>query len=338
MATQIPFLCGATKERKLLLARIVAPVVNDIARSEEVLARNLASQYAYVNALLQHVERFKGKQLRPALLHLAARAFGGEAPLAFEVAAVVEMVHLASLCHDDVLDDAETRRNGPTVRAMWGNKSAILTGDVLFSRALEALGKLDDTRPLKVLSHACRLICEGELLQIDGRYNTDLEEDAYFDMIEKKTAVLFGAAAELGAMLAGATEEESRRLYAYGRRIGLAFQIVDDCLDLTGVEESAGKSLGSDLRNGEYTLPIIHMLANTAGPARQQVLALLRTQPGPSRDEVAPYLERTGSLEYALQTARAEIRRARDEVAFLPPSVARRALVDVPEYILGRVS
>src|SRR5882724_205480 len=182
----------SSEERGAILLQIVSPVLADLEHSEEILSKFLTSQYAYIQTLVRHIERFKGKRLRPAILHLCARAFGGEAPLAGDVAALVEMIHLATLCHDDILDDADTRRNVPTVNAQWGNKSAVMTGDILFSRAFEILGKLDDPRPFRILSRISRLICEGELLQIDSRFKTDIDEDAYFDLIEKKTAVLFG--------------------------------------------------------------------------------------------------------------------------------------------------
>ena len=329
----------SSEERGAILLRIVGPVLADLEQSEVALSRFLTSQYAYIQTLVRHIERFKGKRLRPAVLHLSARAFGGEAPLSIDVAALIEMIHLATLCHDDILDDAETRRNVATVNARWGNKSAVMTGDILFSRAFEIMARFDDPRPFRILSRTSRLICEGELLQIDSRFKLDIDEDAYFDLIEKKTAVLFGAAAELGALLAGSTESESRQLYAYGRRLGLAFQIVDDCLDLVGVEQTVGKSLGSDLKNGEPTLPLIHLLANSPGARRQELLTLFK--PGSSslsRDALRPYLERSGSIEYAMQIARAEIQRARDEIAFLPSSGAKTAMLEIPNYILDRTS
>ncbi|HYF50037.1 MAG TPA: polyprenyl synthetase family protein [Planctomycetota bacterium] len=328
-----------SEERGAILLKIVAPILSDLARSEETLSKFLSSQYAYINTLVRHIERFKGKRLRPAVLHLSARAFGGEAPLACDVAALVEMIHLATLCHDDILDDAETRRNVPTVNANWGNKSAVMTGDILFSRAFEIMGRFDDPRPFRILSRTSRLICEGELLQIDSRFKVDLDEDAYFDLIEKKTAVLFGAAAELGALLAGAKESESKRMYAYGRRLGIAFQIVDDCLDLIGVEQTVGKSLGSDLKNGEPTLPIIHLFANTTGARKQELLNMFKPESGgPTREALRPYFDRAGSIDYAMQIARAEIQRARDEIDFLPPSGAKSALIEIPDYVLVRTS
>ena len=329
----------SSEERGAILLQIVAPVLADLEQSEIALSKFLTSQYAYIETLVRHIERFKGKRLRPAVLHLSARAFGGEAPLSTDVAALVEMIHLATLCHDDILDDAETRRNVATVNARWGNKSAVMTGDILFSRAFEIMGRFDDPRPFRILSRTSRLICEGELLQIDSRFKPEIDEDAYFDLIEKKTAVLFGAAAELGAILAGAKENESKHLYAYGRRLGMAFQIVDDCLDLVGVEKTVGKSLGSDLKNGEPTLPLIHLFANTTGARKQELLNMFKPDSGTlSRDALKPYLERSNSVEYALQIARNEIQRALDEIDFLPASAAKTALLEIPNYVLERTS
>jgi len=330
---------ASSEERAATLARLIAPVLPDLERSEQVLLKLLTSQYAYIQTLMQHIERFRGKRLRPALLHLSAQAFGGEAPTSYEVAAVVEMLHLATLCHDDILDDAATRRRVPTVNANWGNKSAVMTGDILFSRGFEHLGRLDDPRPFRILSRISRLICEGELLQIASRFEVELDERRYFDLIEKKTAVLFGAAAELGALLAGAGEAEGRKLYEYGRRLGLAFQIVDDCLDLVGVESAVGKSLGSDLKNGELTLPLIHLLANAGAPHKQELLALLKPgTEGLTRERLKPYLDKAGSVQYALTVARNELQRARDEISGLPASTAKTALIELPAYVLERTS
>jgi octaprenyl-diphosphate synthase len=326
-------------EQARLLARLCEPVSQDVEASEASLQSLLDSPYAFLRALASHLERFRGKRLRPILLHLSARALGGEAPLACEVAALVEMIHLATLCHDDVLDGSDTRRATPAVHAQWGNKTAIITGDLLFSRASERLGRLEDSRPYRLISRAARLICEGELLQVGSRFNLQLEERDYVDIVEKKTGVLFGVAAQLGALLAGANDDEGRRLESYGRRLGLVFQIVDDCLDLTGVASTVGKSLGSDLKNGELTLPLIHLLAAATPPAREELMRMLRPgSPGLTREALKPYLDRTGSLAYACQFARRELEHAREELSFLPPSAARSSLLELPDYVLARTA
>ncbi|MBE7462332.1 MAG: polyprenyl synthetase family protein [Planctomycetes bacterium] len=330
---------STSDERAAMLGKLVAPVLPELEQAEAALARHLTSHYAFIQTLVRHIERFRGKRLRPAVLLLSAKAFGGEAPLGPEVGALVEMIHLATLCHDDILDDAATRRNVATVNAEWGNKAAVMTGDILFSRAFEILGRFDDPRPNRQLSRTARLICEGELLQIASRYNAGLTEEEYFDIIDKKTAQLFGAAAELGALMAGASENDGRKLFVYGRRLGMAFQIVDDCLDLMGVETTVGKSLGSDLKNGEPTLPLIHLLSHASGAQKQELQRLFAPDNHDlTRENLRRYLEAAGSVEYALGVARDEIQRARDEIAFLPASTARNVLHDLPYYVLARES
>ncbi len=319
------------------LERLAEPVKQDLERTETFMSELLSSTHPFLSSLAGHLEQFRGKRLRPVLVHLSARAFGGEAPLAAEVAAVIELIHLATLCHDDVLDEAETRRSVPTVNARWGNRAAILTGDLLFSRALERLGRFDDPRPYRILSHTARLVCEGELLQIGARFNAGLTEEDYFDLITKKTAVLFGAATQLGAVLAGASEDDGQRMEAFGRGLGVAFQIVDDCMDLTGVEKAAGKSLGSDLRNGELTLPVIHLLS-TAGPGLREELLREFRPGGPAIDRKAlqAHLLRCGSVEYALQIARRDLQRACESLGSLPPSAAKSAILSFRDYVLER--
>jgi octaprenyl-diphosphate synthase len=339
VSTRLQAAHSRTGDHARLLARLCEPVSQDVEASEELLQNYLDSPYAFLRALASHLERFRGKRLRPILLHLSARALGGEAPLAREVAALIEMMHLATLCHDDVLDGSDTRRATPTVHAQWGNKTAIITGDLLFSRASERLGRLEDPRPFRLISRAARLICEGELLQVGSRFNLQLEERDYLDMVEQKTGVLFGVAAQLGALLAGADEDEGLRLESYGRRLGLAFQIADDCLDLTGVESTVGKSLGSDLKNGELTLPLIHLLAAANPSAREDLTRVLRPgSPDLTRAALRPYLERTDSIAYAYQLARRELQHAREELAFLPPSAARNSLLELPDYVLARTA
>jgi len=325
--------------RPAQLGKIVSLVREDLQETEERLAEYLSSPYAFIQTLTRHLERFRGKRLRPVVLHLAARALGGEAPWAAEAAAVVEMVHLATLCHDDVLDEAQTRRRSPTLNTAWGTRSAILTGDLLVVRAFEPLAKIPDPRPIRILARAARLLCEGELLQVSQRFETGLREEEYLDLIARKTGALFAAAAELGAVLAGGAAEDAARFHAYGQRLGVAFQIVDDCLDLSGVETAAGKSLGADLRNGEATLPIIHLFA-AVGPAGKRDLARLFHDDSelPTRESIAPWLETAGSIEYALGVAREQLARARADLSTLPACAARQALLELPDYILTRGS
>lgn len=320
-----------------VLRRIMRVAGDDLLRTEERLREMMCSRYACVSTLTGYLEQFHGKRLRPALLHLSARAFGGEAPAAVETAAAVEMLHLASLCHDDVLDGASSRRGVPTLNAARSGHTAVLTGDFLVARAFERLSAGNNIQPLRILSAAARCVCEGELLQVASRFDPTLDEETYLDLVDKKTASLFAAAAELGALLAGAREENGRRMRAYGRHLGVAFQVVDDCLDLIGKEKIVGKTLGADLKNGEFTLPVIHFLRAAAPADRREVLAFLQpNREALPRARLLALLEGTGSLEYSFGAAREELRKARSELETLPSSAAKAALSELTKFVLLR--
>jgi octaprenyl-diphosphate synthase len=319
------------------LASLTAPVRDEMERAETLLRALLDSPHPFLRAVAGHMERFRGKRLRPAILLLSARAWGNGSDLACELAAIVETIHLASLCHDDVLDGAELRRAAPTLNAQWGTQTAVMTGDLLLSRAFERLAQFGDLRLVQALGQVGRMICEGELLQIGSRFNPGLRESDYLALAEKKTGALFGAAARLGVLAAGAGEADAERMGAFGRHLGCAFQIVDDCLDVTGVEASAGKSLGADLRNGELTLPVIHLL-RTAEPARRtELLELLQAGHAERRHHrLRALVASSDAVSYALGVARRELHSARQLILFLPPTAAREALLGFPEYILAR--
>ena len=262
---------------------ITAPVRSQMRQTDAFLADTLHADDEYIKQLTRHVERYQGKRLRPALAHLTAQAIArpnenenkneNEAEdLHVKMAAIVELIHLTTLVHDDVIDEASLRRRGPTVNARWDNETAVILGDYLFACAWKVLTALPDLRPLAILSATTRLMCEGELMQISCRRSDEpLSEARYLDIISKKTAELFRAAAYLGALLTGgaAAAEQATALGEYGFHIGMAFQIVDDCLDLVGTEQQMGKSLGTDLDKGHLTLPVIHALRQDVAGAPQ---------------------------------------------------------------------
>ena len=252
-----------------------ALVAGGLARVERVFDRQLSSDLAFVNDLCGHVERYRGKMLRPTLLLLSGLATGdGEISDAqVTAAAVIEMVHMATLVHDDVLDEAEVRRRGETVNRLHGNETAIILGDYLISSAFHLCSGLDDQRVALRIGAVTREVCEGELLQLRNRGNLELSEGAYFAIIERKTASLIGAACELGAALAGAGDDIVRRLHTYGLKIGCAYQIQDDLLDLLGDEGVVGKSVGRDLDKGKATLPLLRLLAATGDDGLRERLA-----------------------------------------------------------------
>jgi octaprenyl-diphosphate synthase len=318
------------------LAELYAPVANDLQQSQHVLADELISDQTLISDLCQHVGRFHGKLLRPALLLLTAKAAGEVQPVHHVLAAVVELVHIATLVHDDVLDEADIRRRAATVNRLWGNEQAVLMGDFLYSHAFHLCSGLDSQFAARLIGQTAVTLCEGEMMQVANRGNFELTEGEYLDMIGRKTGALVETCCHLGARFAGASATVVRRLCAFGRALGVAFQIVDDLLDLTGDESEVGKSLGRDVSEGELTLPLIHLLQTAPASARAKALALLRgDDPQPDR-QIAGLLRSSGSLAYAERAAREHIAAAHAALAGLPPSTARDSLSALADFVLAR--
>lgn len=307
-----------------------------LSRAEQILLEELASPNPYVADILQHVTRFQGKRLRPMLLLLTAEACGGIRADHETLAAVVEMIHLATLVHDDVLDEAETRRHVATINARWNNETSVLFGDYLFTHAFHLASSLDTTYACRAIGRATNLVCAGELTQVRERGNLNLSEDAYFRIIEGKTAELTAVSSHLGAYYSEATTEVVLAMERYGRNLGLAFQIADDVLDLVGNEKSTGKSLGSDLEKQKLTLPIIRLLAHAPESQRQAAREILAAPADDAREQLRPILEANGSIEDAQRTALGLAQQARRELDRLAPSRARRLLAEIADFAVQR--
>jgi octaprenyl-diphosphate synthase len=320
----------------LRLGVLYAPIADDLARSQQVLADELISDQGEISDLCRHVGQFHGKLLRPALLLLTARACGAVRPEHHVLAAVVELVHIATLVHDDVLDESDIRRRAATVNRLWGNQRAVLMGDFLYSHAYHLCSSLACQRAARLVGQTAITVCEGEMMQVARRGNLELAEAEYFDIIRRKTAALVETCCELGAQYAGAPDDLVRSLRDFGRGLGMAFQIVDDLLDLTGDESEVGKSLGRDLDEGELTLAMIHALRTASAEQRAHLLALLRERrPSRQRDIVAQ-LHATDSIAYAAQVAADHIAIARRALDVLPPSPARDSLATLADFVLSR--
>ncbi len=316
-------------------AELFAPIARDLETVERILRQTLSNPQPGVARLIDHLTHYRGKRLRPALLLLAAKACGGITPAHHTLAAVVEMIHTATLVHDDVLDDATVRRHASTINAGWGNQASILLGDWLFTHAFHLTSSVD--------AHACRLIgeatnrlCAGELHQICERGNLDLSEDAYFDIIDGKTAELTACCCRLGALYAGAADDVVEHLAAYGRYLGLAFQIADDLLDLVGEERSVGKSLGTDLEQQKLTLPIIWHLAQAPAKRAGWLRRLLASPGNHKREKLAPELETNGAIAYARRRAEDFAARAAAELVCLPASPCQAILDQLAERVVHR--
>lgn len=340
---------------------VVGVLAQGLMRVERRFSEQIESDLESVRELCARVERYRGKMLRPTLTLLAGMAAkGDESPPGEEhitLGAVVEMIHVATLVHDDVLDEAEVRRQRPTISKLRGNEAAVILGDYLISSAFHLCSSLNDQRVALRIGEITTQVCEGELLQLHHRQDRELDEETYFEIIERKTASLIGIACEQGAAFSGAAPDLQSAMYDFGARLGVAFQIQDDLLDLLGVERVVGKSLGKDLEKGKLTLPLIHHLAVADAHRRRESLNLLAglwrgdasPEPGAPADgptlvaeltdvrhEVRLALEATGSIAYAAQTARLAVEEAKARLRSLPPSAARALLEDLADAVLSR--
>jgi octaprenyl-diphosphate synthase len=312
-----------------------APVAGDIEEADRIFSAALAPYRSPFGPLIQHLRHYRGKRLRPALLLLAAKACGAITPAHHALAAAVEMIHTATLVHDDVLDEAALRRHLPTVNAGWGNKVGILLGDMLFTHAFHLTSTVDG-RACRIIGEATNRVCAGELRQTCERGNFDLTELDYFAIVEGKTAALTECCGRLGALYAGAGEEVVERLANFGRNLGLAFQIADDLLDLVGNERTAGKTLGTDLEQRKLTLPVLHCLERLPGEEANQLRGAIAAGGNGLGERVLAAMETTESIDYARRRAEEFARSARRELECLPRSECRAILEWIADWCVKR--
>jgi octaprenyl-diphosphate synthase len=318
------------------LTDCIAPQLDAV---ESMFMRELKSELSCVNTLVKHVSRFRGKMLRPMLVLLAGRAANPTAdltPAHVVIATVVEMVHMATLVHDDVLDEAELRRKGATINHLRGNEAAVLLGDYLISHSYHLCSSLDSTEASRTIADTTNQVCEGELLQIDNRNNYALSEETYLKIITLKTATLCATCCKLGAKFAGADADVTCRLELYGLSLGTAFQIQDDILDIVGDAGTVGKTLGIDIEKGKLTLPMIHFLANA--PAEHQALlrSLLASRDSDKVEKIRNLIIPSRSIDYAKQRARKLIDRAQSAITDLADSEPKRVLQTMADFVIAR--
>ena len=309
----------------------------DLVAVEQELGRDAASSVSTVTEIAEYLREGGGKRIRPSLLLLGAHQLGYLGQGAIRLGAVVEMVHAATLVHDDIIDGADTRRGRPSANTKWGNEKCVLAGDWLYMQAYRVAMEERSLRILELLVGLTQQMVEGELLQIQ-KLGRAISEAEYYDLIYRKTACLFATSMHMAATLADATEAEETNLATYGRAVGLAFQIVDDVLDLTAIEEVLGKPVASDLREGKATLPVIHSLDHGTVRDRQAIQRVLddRSFENVSRGQVQDILARNGSVDYAMAAALRYADQARHALSSLRDSEFRRALLWVPDFVVAR--
>jgi len=310
---------------------------DDLVAIEQELGRDAASSVSTITEIVEYLREGGGKRIRPSLLLLAAHMLGFSGPSAIRLGTVVEMVHTATLVHDDIIDGADTRRGRPSANTKWGNEKCVLAGDWLYMQAFRVALEEQNLRVLELLIGLTQQMVEGELLQIQ-KLGKAVSEAEYYDLIYRKTACLFMTSMRLGAVLAGATESQENNMATYGRAVGLAFQIVDDVLDLTATEEVLGKPVASDLREGKATLAVIHSIDHGTATDRQTIQRVLddRSFENVSREQIRQILTRNGSVAYAMSEADRYAEQSRAALASLPDSEFKRALLWVPDFVVAR--
>jgi octaprenyl-diphosphate synthase len=321
----------------LVTVAFLQPTIGaDMAAVDRVLRAALSSEVVLIRQVAEYIIAGGGKRLRPALLLLAAGACGYDGPDRHTLAAVIEMIHTATLLHDDVVDESDLRRGHATANAEFGNAASVLVGDFLYSRAFQMMVGLSRMPVLQILADATNQIAEGEVLQLVNAGNADLDERAYLEVIRRKTAKLFEAAARLGAVLGDAEPSRADALASYGMHLGIAFQLVDDVLDYSGNAESIGKNVGDDLAEGKMTLPLIFALSK--GSADDGALIRHAVAGGGLTDfaPVVASLERTGALVYTRQRAQDEARRAADCLVGVPDSPHLQNLLELTTFAVQR--
>lgn len=310
---------------------------DDLSAIEREFGRDTVSNVTAITEIGEYLRAGGGKRLRPALLLLSSKLFDYEGRGAIKLGAVVEIIHTATLVHDDIIDEAETRRGRPAANTQWGNSKCVLAGDWLYMQAFKVAVQERNFRVLDALIDLTQQMVEGELLQMEklGRL-ISLEE--HVDLIYRKTACLFSVCMRLGAILGGATPEQEEQVANYGRDLGMAFQIVDDVLDLTASENVLGKPVGSDLREGKVTMAVIHALERCNPRERELIKAVVdqRAFNGVTHAEILGILESYGSLECATTCAIQYAESARKSICTFPDSEIKRALLWAPEFVVAR--
>jgi octaprenyl-diphosphate synthase len=310
---------------------------DDLAAIEREFGRDTVSNVKAITEIGEYLRAGGGKRLRPALLLLSSKLFQRNGRTPIKLGAVVEIIHTATLVHDDIIDEAQTRRGRASTNTQWGNSKCVLAGDWLYMQSFKVALEERNLRILDVLIELTQQMVEGELLQME-KLGKSITMEEHLDLIYRKTACLFSVCMRLGAIVGQATREQEEKLASYGRSLGMAFQIVDDVLDLTASEEVLGKPVASDLREGKATMAVIHAMENCTQSERLKIEAVLRERAfnGVTHTEILDILNHYGSLDYAMAQATQHADRARESLRSFPDSETKRALLWAPEYVIAR--
>jgi octaprenyl-diphosphate synthase len=317
-------------------AGVRALATDDMREVDALIRHRLSSDVVLINQIAEHIIAGGGKRLRPMLHVLAARAAGYQGVEHAKLAAIIEFIHTSTLLHDDVVDESDMRRGRKTANALWGNAASVLVGDFLYSRSFQLMVELDDMRIMRILANTTNTIAEGEVLQLLNIGNADVDEAAYLAVIERKTAVLFAAATELGGVLGGLPDDQVAALRHYGMQLGYAFQIADDLLDYVSDADTLGKNIGDDLAEGKPTLPLIYAMQTADADQLKSLRHAIEHGGLDSLDRIIAAIRDSGALERVHEKAVSHAVSAREALASLPPSAHRDALATLADYSVER--
>jgi octaprenyl-diphosphate synthase len=327
------------EKSSLALSQIFEPIKADLERVDQEFGRHVESQVELIPKIGGYIQTSGGKRIRPAVLLMAARLSGYTGDRSILYAAVVEFIHTATLVHDDIIDDSDLRRGRLAVHSRWGNDITVLLGDYLYIKSMAMALTHDELDIIRLLCDVTLRMIEGELYQLTKNGDADITEDEHFDIIRRKTAHLFGGCAQIGGMLNKVSGERAEALHEYGFNLGMAFQLVDDLLDFTGDALAVGKPIGSDLREGKVTLPLIHLLNHSTdgvGPRIVREIIAARDVTPEQWHELLGCLKEHASIDYAHRRAADFAERAKKPLYAFPPSAERDALLALPDYVLSR--
>jgi octaprenyl-diphosphate synthase len=314
----------------------IDPIATDMGAVNVVIRQQLYSEVPLVNQVAEYIISAGGKRIRPVLVLLIANAHAYQGVAHHSLAAVIEFIHTATLLHDDVVDESSLRRGKQTANALFGNAASVLVGDFLYSRAFQMMVTVGNARVMQIVADATNVIAEGEVLQLLNMHNPDVSEADYLRVIRSKTAKLFEAAAQLGALVAGASDADIEAAGEYGRSLGTAFQLIDDVLDYSGNAAEIGKNVGDDLREGKPTLPLIYLMEHGNAEQRELVRTCIENGDEQHFDQILAAITTSGALDYTRQEAQKAARRATEAVLSLPDSQYKDALLALAAFAVER--
>lgn len=313
-------------------------IQKDLDKLESSIGELMSTRVNYIKEIVTYIIKSGGKRVRPVLVMLCSKLCGHRGKKHIAYAAIIEFIHTATLLHDDVVDNAKTRRGLSTVNTVWGNEPSVLVGDFLYSRSFELMSRDGNTEILKTISQVTTALSEGEILEIIKTADVGTTEKDYYEIIGNKTAVLFGAACEIGAILGGRPRDERKALWNFGYNLGIAFQLMDDVLDYTSYNDVLGKHVGTDLKEGKVTLPLIYVLNNSSQKDKGCIESVFAKQRITQRDfnRVLRIIEKNGGIAYTMDATEKHLKKAKKYLDAFPPSRYRSALLELADYMLKR--